>query len=147
MLALRVNGITTEIAPGGLLTSFCSSVAVHLEQSRWGSVFPVLQKELYQGKVPAGHAPALIEELEGVRSGLSKVPPERLVWDIDNRSAQPPWDSTYGPHITSLANFYVNTGKRNLIDVLIECARTSIEFGRDMDIISYRNSPAEVPLP
>jgi hypothetical protein len=147
MLALRVNGITTDLCPGGLLTSFCSSVAFHLEQSRWGSVFPVLQNELYQGKVPAEHAPALIDELERVRSGLSEVPPEGLVWDIDDRSAQPPWDSTYGAHITSLANFYVNTGQRYLIDVLIECARFSLELKRDMDIISYRDSPAEVPLP
>jgi hypothetical protein len=147
MLALRVDGIVTELAPGGLLTSFCSSVAFHLEQSRWGSVFPVLQNELYQGKVPAENAAALLDELERVRSGLSEVPPEGLVWDINNLSARPPWDSTYGPHITSLANFYVNTGKRYLIDVLIECARTSLEFKRDMEIISYRDSPAEVPLP
>jgi hypothetical protein len=46
-----------------------------------------------------------------------------------------------------LANFYVNTGRRNLIDVLIECARFSLEFKRDVDINSYRDSPAEVLLP
>ena len=147
MLALRVNGITTEIGPGGLFTSFCSSIAVHLENSRWGSVFPVLQNELYQGEMPAEHAQALVDELKRVRSGLATVPPEGLIWDIDDRSAKPPWDPTYGPHIKSLADFYVNTGRRNLIDVLIECAGFSLEYKRDIDVISYEFSPAEVPLP
>ena len=41
----------------------------------------------------------------------------------------------------------MNTGRRNFIDVLIECAGYSPEYKRDMDIISYRDSPAEVPLP
>lgn len=147
MLAVRVYGITTEIGPGGLLTSFCSSVAVHLEKRRWGSVFPVLQNKLYQGNVPAGHARALVDELEGVRTGLGKVSPDQLVWDFYDPLAKPPWGPTYGPHIKSLADFYVNTGRRNLIDVLIECAQISIEFKRDMDVISYDKSPAEVPLP
>jgi hypothetical protein len=147
MIGLRVRGITTEIGPGGLLHSFCSSVAVHLEQGGWGSVFPVLQNELYDGHVPASHAGALLEELRGVRAGLSKVPPDGLVWDIEDRSAAPPWDAGYGPHITDLAVFYVNTGQRNLIDVLSECAQLSIDVQRDIELISYRDSPAEVPLP
>ena len=41
-----------SIGSADFLHSFFSTVAVNLEGGKWGSRFPVLMNELYQGKLP-----------------------------------------------------------------------------------------------
>jgi hypothetical protein len=40
--------------------------------------------------------------------------------------------------------YFVNTGQRNLIDVIRECTEYLAGRGGEMTIVSYRESPAEL---
>lgn len=137
-IGLKVHGIVTELGPGGLLHSFCSTVAVNLEKGIWGSRFPILQKNLYEGRVPADLASGLRKEVNVVREELRGLPSELAVWDISNRSEEPPWGTKVGAHVTDLSVYYVTNSQRNLLDVIAENAQFLEEVGGDLEVVSYR---------
>lgn len=59
--------------------------------------------ELYQGDLKTTRIPITLKELESIKQGLAKLPPDKMIWDIENLSAQPPW----GTNISSdINNFY-----------------------------------------
>ena len=41
-----------------------------------------------------------------------------MVWDFEERSARPAWGDGISPQIKSLADYFVTSDGRNLIDVL-----------------------------
>lgn len=53
-----------------------------------------------------------------VEQRLKKHSPSSVVWDTDDLSKQPPWGNNISKEITSLANYFITSDGRNLIDVL-----------------------------
>ena len=51
MVCFRVGNISYEIGTASFLYSFFSTVAYRLEKGRWGSRFPIIMNELYQGQL------------------------------------------------------------------------------------------------
>lgn len=140
-IALKQGSVFTEIGPGDLLHSLFSTVAVHLENGVWGARFPTILGELYQGSLPASDADAALVEMREMKRELSALPPDKVVWDIDNLSADPPWGRQVGAHVTSVAGYYVTTSQRNLVDEIIDNLESLQEFGGTLDIVSYRRIP------
>lgn len=83
-----------SIGSADFLHSFFSTVAVNLEGGKWGSRFPVLMNELYQGKLPVEKTDIAFEELNTIREELKDFSPDKVVWDIDDLFKQPPWGKT-----------------------------------------------------
>ena len=101
-IAFRLPGMYMEIGPGKLFHAFCSTIAVHLEDGLWGTRFPVLQQRLYDGRVVAEDARMLMLELDAIRSGLRKFPPDKVVWRNEDGTT-PEWVMKAGPHVTDLS--------------------------------------------
>jgi hypothetical protein len=142
-IALRMPGLFMEIGPGSLLQAFCATVAVRLEGGLWGTRFPVLQQRLYDGRVTPADAPRLLQELEAIRAGFQRLAPDQAVCDDDTGTLQPAL-SRPGPAPADLSEFFINSGKRNLISVIRESAEYLLERGGEMTVVSYRHSPAEL---
>jgi hypothetical protein len=51
MVGLKVGPIFYKIGTGSLLHCFFSTIAVRLENGNWGSEYPILMKQLYQGEI------------------------------------------------------------------------------------------------
>ena len=51
MVGFKVGCIWYEIGAASFLHSFFSTVAYNLEGGNWGTRFPVIMNELYQGKL------------------------------------------------------------------------------------------------
>lgn len=140
-IGLKQGSVITEIGPGGILHSLCSTIAVHLENNHWGSRFPLLMGALYQGVLHAKDVDAAWEELRRVRSGLERLSPGQVVWDIEDPSVTPAWMKKVGPHVKSLADFFVTTSGRNLLDELADNLESLKEFGGTLEVISYEGAP------
>ena len=90
----------------------------NLETAGWGSRFPVLLSRLYQGELAQAYAGEALQELARIAQELSALPPGRVIWDIDDRTRQPPWGSDISPDITDLSNYFVTSTGKPLIPVL-----------------------------
>lgn len=55
MVGFKVKFYWYQIGSGDFLHAFFSTVAYNLENMKWGSRFPVIMKELYQGHLPKEH--------------------------------------------------------------------------------------------
>lgn len=106
-----------QIGSADLLHSFFSTVAYRLEKGKWGSVYPVLMNELYQGEVSAESVPQAQKELKDIKEKLKGLAPDQAIWDIDDLSKQPPWKDETSTDITDLSNCYVTSDGEDLITI------------------------------
>ncbi len=140
-IGFRQGSVVTEIGPGGLLHSLFSTIAVHLEGGKWGARFPTILNLLYQGSLPEIEVDAALREFSAIKKGLELLSPDQIVWDIDAPGLVPPWGSQYGSHVTSMANYFVTTSGRNLVNELLENLESLKIHGGSLDIISYNGMP------
>lgn len=132
MISLRVGFIMYKIGTPSFLHSFFSTVAYRLENGKWGSEFPVMMNELYQGKLSYKKASAAKEELERIKKGLALFLPDKVIWDIDDLSKQPPWGNNISESITSLQNYFVTCDGRDFIEILGNSLDDAIEMKEDV---------------
>ena len=133
-VGIKVGSITDEIGTPAFFHAFFSTVSSNLEDG-WGSRFPVLFKNLYQGNLDAGLAATAIKELNQVKEELAAIAPDKVVWDIEDRSTQPPWGSHISPGITSLANYFVTSTGRDLISTMIEALDDAATQNKPVSIV------------
>lgn len=126
-VVLRVDSIATELGSASFVHAFFSTLSGRLEPHGWGSRFPVLLHELYQGGLARQHAEAALEELRRARTELTRFSPADVIWDIENPEARPPWGSDIAPDITHLGHYFVTSTGHDLFDTLLEV----LEFFRD----------------
>ena len=63
MVGFQVQYLFFPIGSADFLHSFFSTVAYHLEYRKWGSRFPVIMNDVYQGYLLPEHAEQAREEL------------------------------------------------------------------------------------
>ena len=63
--------------------------------------------ELYQGTLDKDNVETAIEELKKIQLELQAFSPDKVVWDIDDLSNQPPWGKNISNDITNLSNYFV----------------------------------------
>lgn len=89
------------------MTAFFCTIAGNLEPDGWGSRFPVAMGPFYEGDVAAEDVKGLRSELAQIHQELSAQPPDRVIWNLDDLSRQPPWGNHFAPTITDLGNYFV----------------------------------------
>lgn len=125
-VAIHVGKDSFEIGAPSFLHCFFSTIAVRLEAEDWGTRFPVLMNDLYSGELDYQKAPYAKSELHTIQEQLKAFSPGEVVWDIENRSARPPWGSNISTHITSLSNYFVTSDGKDLFVVMLNALDTSI---------------------
>jgi len=109
-----------EIGTGDFLFSFFSTVAHNLEGRKWGSRFPVIMKAVYNGQAEVEMLDRAMEELSIIKKELKELPPDKVVWDIEDMSAQPPWGNDISDEITDLSNYFVTSEGEDFISVFMK---------------------------
>ena len=105
------------IGGGDFLHAFFSTVCGRLENEQWGSKYPYIMQELYQGKLSAEHLQQAAEELAQIRQGLARFAPDQVIWDIEDRSLMPPWGDQISESITDLSNYFVTSSGEDFLQV------------------------------
>lgn len=136
-VGFRVGNIVDEIGTHDFLHAFFSTISYHLEPQGWGSRFPELMNELYQGKLDAIKAAKILADLNQIKEELRSYPPDKVVWDIENLFESPPWGTNISSDITDLSNYFVTSTGRDMFDVLIECISALQRKGGSLLIESY----------
>lgn len=134
MVSFRVGCMMYEIGTASFLHSFFSTVAYRLENNRWGSKFPVIMNELYQGKLSFENVPAAKEELTQIKKALTKLSPNKVIWDIEDLSKQPPWGDNISEEISSLGNYFITCDGRDFIEVFFMTLNAAIKIKKDVMI-------------
>ena len=79
MTAFTVKYYMYTIGTADFLHSFFSTVCGRLENGKWGSRYPYLMNELYQGTLPAEHLAAGTEELAQIKQELAQFAPNQVI--------------------------------------------------------------------
>ena len=60
-----------------------------------------------------------------------------MIWDIEDRAKIPPWGSDISTDVTNLANYFVTSTGRDLIDLLKEALEASRDEQQAAEIVQY----------
>ena len=132
--AFTVKYYMNTIGTADFLNAFFSTVCGRLENGKWGSRFPHLMNELYQGVLPVKHLAAGTEELSQIKQELAQFAPDQVIWDIDDRSLTPPWGDNISEDITDLSNYFVTSEGEDFLSV----------FAAALDKAQQRNAPLKI---
>lgn len=134
MVGFKVGYFWYQIGNGDFLYSFFSTIAVNLENGKWGSVFPIVMNELYQGKVDSKHIEIAQREVREIRTRLSSFSSDNVIWDYESTEKQPPWGTNISTDITDLSNYFVTSDGEDLFEVLDRAIMESKESGHPLMI-------------
>ena len=137
MVGFTVDYNWYTVGSGDFLHSFFSTVAYNLEDKRWGSRFPHLMNELYQGKLNSRNVDEALKELDVISKELKKYSPEKVVWDIEDLSKQPPWGNDISKDITDLSNYFVTSDGEDFLNIFKHALEKAKEIDSDIIIESF----------
>ena len=135
-VGFKVKFYWYQIGHGDFLYSFFSTVAYNLEDKKWGSRFPVIMNKLYQGKINREDIEKAIEELGIIKKELQAFSPDKVIWDIEDISKQPPWGDNISKDITNLSNYFITSDGEDFISVFFHALEKSKEVNSDIEIKS-----------
>ncbi len=133
-VGLKVKFYWYQIGTGDFLHSFFSTIAYNLENSKWGSKYPFIMKELYRGELKEEHLKNAKYELEIITKELKKISVDKAIWDIDDLSKSMPWGDDIGSDITDLSNYFVTSEGEDLITIITHAIDKAIELKTDINI-------------
>lgn len=133
-VGFSVNFYWYQVGNGEFLNSFFSTIAYNLENEKWGSKFPVIMNELYQGEIKFEKLELAIKELSEITVLLQKLSPQKVIWDMDDLSKQPPWGNSISKEITDLSNYFVTSEGEDLITLLCHALEKAKELKTSLKI-------------
>ena len=136
MVGFKVGCIWYEIGAASFLHSFFSTVAYNLECGNWGTRFPVIMNELYQGKLANANVPNANLELYTILKVLKNLYPDKAIWDIEDLTKQPPWGNKISNQITDLSNYFITSDGRDFLTIFQNALDAAIEIKKDVIISS-----------
>ena len=146
MVGFQVQYFFFPIGSADFLHSFFSTVSYHLEYRKWGSRFPVIMNEVYQGYLLPEHAEQAREELSVITAELKNLKPHQIIWDIDDLSKEPPWEVPISEEITDLANYFITSDGADFITIFNHALLKAIELQFPLEIHSkkYKSNGGEI---
>ncbi len=133
-VGFKVKYYWYQIGHGDFLHSFFSTISYHLEKNGWGSEYPFLLNELYNGKLENKNIDSAITELEEIKKKLQYYNPSQVIWDIEDLSKRPPWGDNISKDITNLSNYFITSEGEDLIDILIKALEKGLKTNSDVYI-------------
>jgi hypothetical protein len=137
VVGLKLGSITAEVGSSDFFHAVFSTISGNLERDGWASRFPMLLGKLYRGKLVQSDAAAALMELDQIVRELSQLAPDKVIWDIEDRSKRPPWSDAISPDITSLADYFVTSTGRELMPMLRDCLEELRDDGGTLEVVTY----------
>ena len=116
-VGFKVKFYWYQIGSGDFLNSFFSTVAINLENGKWGSRFPSIMNKLYQGILEYDDVNDALSELKTIQEELKAFSTDKVVWDIEDLSLMPPWGNNISVEITDLSNYFVTSDGKDFITI------------------------------
>ena len=136
MVGLKVHFFWYQVGTGDFFHSFFSTIAYNLEDAKWGTKYPYIMNELYNGLLKEEHLEKAKAELVNIKKELEKLPVSRAIWDIEDLSKQMPWGNNTSSDITDLSNYFVTSDGEDLITIIDHAIDKAMEIQADISIES-----------
>jgi 2,3-bisphosphoglycerate-dependent phosphoglycerate mutase len=133
---LKIDNISTELGSPSFVHAFFSTISFNLEKNGWGSRFPKMMGDFYNGNLKKTEATQAISELLIIKNELTKFLPSQIVWDIEDISKRPPWGDNISTDITNLSNYFITSTGNDLIRILLECLEYYNQHGSTCEMVS-----------
>ncbi|WP_281884464.1 immunity 70 family protein [Paenibacillus sp. YYML68] len=133
-VGFKVNFFWFPVGTGDFLHSFFSTISYHLESEGWGTRYPYLINQVYNGKLGSYDVANVRAELMEIRERLTEYSSSQVIWDIEDLSKQPPWGTNISKEITSLSNYFVTNDGKDLFDVFLEALNCASKYDFDLEI-------------
>lgn len=117
---LRTSHFIYEVGSSDFLISFFDTIEIRLARSWFGTKYPIVLNEFYNGKLTVKNLEKAEKELKDIRERLKKFEPSKVVWDKTDLTKQPPWGDDISPDITDLSNYFVTSDGEDLFEVIFE---------------------------
>jgi len=117
-VGFKVKYYWYQVGNGDFMHAFFSTICYHLEEKHWGSKYPHLMNELYQGRLKKNNLGKAIAELKDIKERLKEFLPAEVIWDIDDLDAKPPWGDNISAEIKDLSTYFVTNDGEDLVSVL-----------------------------
>ena len=118
-LGLLAADLTWRVGSPDLLHAFFSTIAVRLEPLGWGTRFPALMNDLYEGELAADRVETALSELMLARRELSFLPADRMVFDADAPDAPSPRRAALAGGAPDASKCFFTEDGKDLFDVLL----------------------------
>lgn len=125
-----------QVGTGDFLHSFFSTIACNLEARKWGSRYPVIMNDFYNGRLEKDKIEDAIVEIRDIQNELKGFSADCVVWDYDDCTKQPPWGNNISSDITDLSNYFVTSDGEDLITILIHALEKAKELEECIEIES-----------
>ncbi len=120
-----------HIGRADALYSLFSTICLRLEDGKWGSKYPYIMNDLYNGKLEGKFVDVAITEVKKIKEGLKKLSFEDVVWDIEDLSMEAKFVYDVSDK-SSLLNFYINADRDNFIELLQKALEKSKKLDLDL---------------
>lgn len=124
-VGLKVDFLWYPIGTGDFVHSFFSTICYNLEGEKWGSRFPYLMNNLYQGELSYKDVDSAKDELTIIFKEFKAFSPDKVVWDIEDLSKLPPWGEDISPEIKNLSDYFITCDGENIFDEIIKAFQES----------------------
>ena len=112
---------TYNLGYESIVQSFFSTIAYHLENKKWGSVYPTIMNEFYKGKLEQHRIDYAIAEIKDIKKKLSKLKASDIISDINNLDIKPPFDNSIDIPIEL---FFCNHDGITMPDIILNVLET-----------------------
>ena len=75
--------------------------------------------------------------MDVISKELKKYSPEKVVWDIEDLSKQPPWGNDISKDITDLSNYFVTSDGEDFLNIFKHALEKAKEIDSDIIIESF----------
>ncbi|PLR70131.1 immunity 70 family protein [Bacillus sp. UMB0728] len=133
-VGFKVKYYWYQVGHGDFLHSFFSTISYRLEQNGWGTEYPFLLNELYNGKLEHKNIDSAITELEAIKKKLQNYSPSQVIWDIEDLSKRPPWGDNISKDISNLSNYFITSEGEDLIGMLLKALEKGLKTNSDVYI-------------
>lgn len=124
------------------LYSWFSTICYRLENSKWGSRFPVVMNNFYYDEKNGVKFEDLEEfknELKTIENELSKLPVKDVIWSFEENIYNVPNNKpNLNYNADNLSNFYVNTGMNTIYKIFEKVFERMLFFKANCIIVEEK---------
>lgn len=139
MVGLISHCYLFPLGTADLVSSFFYTIAWRLEQKRWGSRFPVIMGELYEGILPYERLKQASSEMELIQEEMQYLPPSSGIWIYEIRSDPPPRDFGENKDATDLSEVFMTSIGRNMLSEFKTAIRVAMQYKEPVKLESIQD--------
>ena len=112
---------TFNLGTEEMVNDFFTNIAYHLENKKWGSVYPIIMNEFYKGKLEQSHIGVAIDEINDIKRKLKEIDSSKIVCDQKTKTIT---NLIYKKNYKSLDDIFINVKGEKMTDQILMVLKT-----------------------